>query len=114
MKHHYFNDQIIELCDNNHLTVDDIFSKISESHPSAGRSSIYRNVEQLVTEGKLQKITGIWKKAYFEKSKTSHIHIIDENTWEIRDLDAHSLDIPWLPDNFEVSQMDIKIYGNFA
>jgi len=48
MKTHYYTQNIINICDKKHLTVEQIFEKISEKFPEAGKSSIYRNVEQLV------------------------------------------------------------------
>ena len=47
MKIHYYTDDIIDICTDKHLTVDEIFSHLQEKYPEIGRSSIYRNVEQL-------------------------------------------------------------------
>jgi Fe2+ or Zn2+ uptake regulation protein len=48
MKIHYYTEDILKICENNHLTVDDIYEKISSKYKDAGKSSIYRNVEELV------------------------------------------------------------------
>jgi len=48
MKKCYYTDSILEICKEKHLTVEDIFKEISIIFPSAGKSSIYRNVENLV------------------------------------------------------------------
>jgi hypothetical protein len=61
----------------------------------------------------LRKVTWIWKKAYFEKNKGNHIHLIDKNTWEIKDLDE-SITIPNLPKNFKLSDIDIKLFWEFS
>ena len=113
MKTHYYKEYIINVCDNKHLTVEEIFEEISNTFPDAGKSSIYRNVEQLVESWDLRKVVWIWKKAYFEKDKWNHIHLIDEKTWEIRDLDQ-CVNISNLPKDFKVSDMDIKIFWEFA
>lgn len=47
MKTHFYTQDIIDICDNNHLTVDEIFEMVAKKHPNAGKSSIYRNVEEL-------------------------------------------------------------------
>jgi Fe2+ or Zn2+ uptake regulation protein len=47
MKTHYYTDDIINICTDKHLTVDQIFNFLQEKYPEIGRSSIYRNVEQL-------------------------------------------------------------------
>jgi Fe2+ or Zn2+ uptake regulation protein len=56
MKTHYYTNDIIDICDCNHLTVADIYDKISAKYPEAGKSSIYRNVEELVERGDLRKV----------------------------------------------------------
>ena len=113
MKTHYYTQDIINICNAKHLTVEQIFEKISKKFPEAGKSSIYRNVEQLVESWELRKVVWIWKKAYFEKNNWNHIHLIDEKTWEIFDLEEN-IEIKNLPKNFKTSNMDIKIFGNFS
>jgi Fe2+ or Zn2+ uptake regulation protein len=48
MKTHYYTNEIVEICDCKHLTVAEIYDYISAKYPEAGKSSIYRNVEELV------------------------------------------------------------------
>ncbi len=117
MKTHFYTNSIIEVCDNHHLSVDQIFKAISAQFKDVWKSSIYRNVEELVKNGKLTKVIGVWKKAYFEKTKNPHAHLIDEDTWEIFDIEEWSLwnCFTWnLPKNFKVTDMDIKIFGKFS
>jgi hypothetical protein len=99
MKIHYYKQDIIDICDMKHLTVEEIFEEIAKSFPDAWKSSIYRNVEQLVDNGELRKVIWIWKKAYFEKN----IFDLEEN-----------IEIKNLPKNFKTSNMDIKIFGQFS
>lgn len=112
MKTHYYCDDIVKLCDDKHLTVDEIFQEISLLYPDAGKSSIYRNVERLAAEWKLRKLCWVWKKSYFEKEKWDHIHLIDNSSGQIIDL-PECFTFPWLPKDFKVTGMDIKIYGDF-
>lgn len=112
MKTHYYCDDIINVCDNKHLTVDEIFEEMSQMYPEVGKSSIYRNVERLAANGDLRKLCGVGKKAYFEKDKWDHIHLIDTKTWAIMDL-PECFTFPGLPKNFKMSGMDIKLYGEF-
>ena len=113
MKTHYYRSDIINICNNKHVTVEEIFSIISSKFPDAWKSSIYRNVEELVKTGDLNKVIWLWKKAYFEKNTWNHIHLIDKNTWEIMDLEDE-VDIPNLPKNFKVSNIDIKLFWEFS
>ncbi len=117
MKTHFYTGSIIEICNNQHLTVDEVFQAISAKFEDAGKSSIYRNVEELVKNWKLTKVTWVWKKAYFEKTKSAHAHLIDEESWKISDIEFKDLDKSFLnklPKNFAVSNMDIKIFGKFS
>ena len=91
MKTPYYCEDIQEICDHNHLTVDEIFTNLQEKYPDAGRSSVYRNVEQMVERGDLRKVTGIGKKAFFEKNNGDHIHIIDSVSGEIHDVNPECL-----------------------
>jgi len=113
MKTHYYTKDIIKICDKRHLTVDEIFEEISKIFPEAWKSSIYRNVDQLVESWELRKVIWIWKKAYFEKNIGNHIHLIDEDTGEIFDLEE-DFEIKNLPKNFKVKNMDIKIFWKFS
>lgn len=113
MKTHYYTDEIIEICNCKHLTVEEIFIQVIKKFPEAWKSSIYRNVEELVLKGDLKKIAWVWKKAYFEKNIWQHIHLIDKKSWKIKDLDE-DISIPNLPKDFQISDIDIKIFGEFS
>lgn len=113
VKNHYYTQDIIKICDCKHFTVEEIFEEISKKYPEAGKSSIYRNVEELAKKWDLRKIIWIWKKAYFEKNNWNHIHLIDKNTWKIIDLDQN-ISLPILPENFKISEIDLKIFWEFS
>lgn len=114
MKTHFYTQDIINICDNKHLTVDEIFLYISEKYPSAWKSSIYRNVEELASEWMLKKVVGASKKTYFEKAKAPHIHLVDEITGDIIDMDITSIPDFQLPKWFTANNYDIKIFWQFT
>lgn len=113
MKTHYYTQDIINICDNNHLTVDEIFEFISKKYPQAWKSSIYRNVEELAFEWALKKVIWASKRTYFEKTKVPHIHLINEKSWEIMDFDLESYPCFKLPSWFKANSYDIKIFWQF-
>lgn len=113
MKTHFYTQYIIELCDNNHLTVDQIFEALSKKYPNAWKSSIYRNVEELAEKWLLRKINGASKKAFFEKTKNDHIHLIDELTGKIIDINFKEVPSFELPAWFQANNYDIKIFWKF-
>lgn len=113
MKIHYYKNDILDICDKKHLTVEEIFMELSKIYPEVWKSSIYRNVEEMVESWDLKKIVWLEKKAYFEKNNGNHIHLVDEKSWEIFDLEEN-IKIKNLPKNFKVSDMDIKIFWKFS
>ena len=113
MKVHYFPDDIVEICNMKHLTVDDIHSELVRLWKDLWKSSVYRNCDELVEQWKLKKIVWVWKKTYYEKNVWNHIHLVDEKSWKIVDLNVKELVLPKLPENFSVNNLDIKIYWEF-
>jgi len=115
MKKPFYQDEIIDLCDNNHFTVDEIFSLLKKKHSSIWRATIYRNVEDLVKNWYLRKLTNVGSKAVFEKNKWFHIHILDQKTWTLKDVevDLNQLNIP-LPEGFKVEDVEILVKGDLG
>ncbi|MDD3793809.1 MAG: transcriptional repressor [Candidatus Gracilibacteria bacterium] len=113
MKTHYYREDIIKICDKKHLTVEEIFEELSKIHNDAGKSTIYRNVEDMVETGDLRKVVGVGKKAYFEANCGNHIHLVDINTGEIIDFNEEII-LSNLPENFKVKNMDVKLFGEFS
>jgi Fe2+ or Zn2+ uptake regulation protein len=112
MKKHYYKDDIKTVCKDRHLTVEEIFSEISKTYNWVWKSSIYRNVEEMVKNWDLKKVVWIDSKAYFEANIWEHIHLINVETGEIFDL-PEKIKISNLPENFEVSGLDVKVFWNF-
>jgi len=114
MKTHYYTQDIINICTDKHLTVDEIFTYLQSLYPEIWKSSVYRNVEQMSERWKLRKVVWIGKKSYFEANIWSHIHLIDELSWEIIDLPIDSIDVKKLPENFDITNLDVKIFWSFS
>ena len=114
MKIHAYLLDIKEICTDRHLTVDEIFEKLKKKYPKVGRSTVYRNVEEMREIWVLSKIIWIWDKALYELSKDNHIHLIDRETGYIRDVHIDNINIPWIPYNFTVDYMNVDIYGKFS
>lgn len=125
MKKHYYTNDILSICDGHHLTVDEIFEQVQKKFPEAGKSTIYRNVEQLAKKGELTKVSGIAKKILFEKSKENHAHFICSDSGKVIDIQLNN--IPEISrKNFlekiqasqsnilSVDNLDIKIYGKLS
>ncbi len=113
MKTHCYLCDIEKICSWDHLTVDEIFELLKEKHPKVGRSTVYRNVEEMSKKWILTKLTWVWEKTRYELTKWNHIHLIDLETWKIIDLDIDLLNLPGVPSNFKTDFSDIKLYWNF-
>jgi len=115
VKKHFYKNEISKLCDGYHLTVDEIFEKIVKKNPKAGRSTIYRNVQELVEEGKLKQAAVISGKAKYEKICHHHAHLIDEKTGTVQDVEITDLKkLILLPAGFEIGKVDVNIFGRFT
>ena len=115
MKTHYYKQYIIDICDWKHLTIDDIMLELESTFKEVGKSSIYRNLHELVQQWELRKLNWAWNKSYFEKNKESHVHLIDTKSGQIVDFDIQDVGKTLqLPDNFKTEDFDIKIYGQFS
>lgn len=114
MKKHFYTDDIIHICHNNHATIDDIFTELQIKFPDVGKSSVYRNISELIHQWKLKKIIWINNISYYEKFVEDHIHLIDEKTGVITDLKMWNFYFDKnIPSNFNINSMDIRIYWNF-
>lgn len=113
MKTFAYRQDIIDICNCKHLSIDEIFDKLKKKHGDVGKSSIYRNVEQMSKLGLLNKIEWLWNKAIFEKNIWKHAHIVTYK-WakkiQIEDIDYSNLDFSKILTDSEIKSLDIRIY----
>ncbi len=93
MKKPMYMEEILEICYNNHLTVEEILNKLKKKFPKVWIATVYRSVNFLVKEWKMRKIENINKTTYYETLDKPHLHFIDEETWEIIDIPFESIEI---------------------
>lgn len=113
MKIHYYTKDILDICDKNHLTADEVFFLLKKKYSDVWLSSVYRNLEELSEKGLLNKINWVGKKAYFEKNIWFHIHLVDKKTGKIVDYDCFDLSSLNVPKNFNIEFADIKVFWGF-
>jgi len=113
MKKHFYLDEIINICNNKHLSAEEIFLELKKVYPKVWQASVYRNIDKLVEQKKLKKISGIQKKTIYESTIKPHIHFVDQKTWKIIDIDFDysSINIP-IPSWFQTEWIEITIYGS--
>lgn len=71
----------------NHPTINDIFNECCKKDSSIGIATIYRNVDNLVLKGKLNKFVDYNNVVRYDPILTNHSHFICENCQKIYDID---------------------------
>ena len=72
------------------FNADELYAFVSEKDPSIGIATVYRNLKQLVSDGKLCAYT-CQRRQVFSKTK-QHCHFIDEKTGKVIHFEITSLD----------------------
>lgn len=74
-----------------HLTADEIYQYIIESHPSVGKGTVYRNLNILVEEGKIRKIEIPNGSDCFDFTLKEHYHVRCICCGNVSDVDMEVL-----------------------
>lgn len=114
MRPKMYDEEIIKICRHKHYPASTILKIIQKKYPSVGQATIYRTLKYLTKKGLLIKIKGLGVCAYYETSIGTHGHAVDNQTGKIYDftLPGNFLTKIKLPLGFNISNADIKIYGN--
>jgi Fe2+ or Zn2+ uptake regulation protein len=107
-----YHDAILKVIGDKHLTVDDIYDSLKKKYESVGIATVYRNIDNLVDEGLVVRIVGIFDKTYVEKYKGPHIHLVDRDKEKI--VDVFLPDWSWLqlPDDFVQENIQFAVIGH--
>lgn len=109
MRTHQYREVILSACTCCHLSAEEIFEKIRQSHPRVGRATIYRNIDQLSQEGFLRKIPWVNGKAYYEYNHVPHAHLVDDKTKIFCDFPINNVAIKNIPEWYEIAEICIFI-----
>ena len=93
-----------------HLTVDQIFRRLRESHPNVVLATVYNNVNRLLDAGLIHRVKIDGKPDMYDQMR-KHDHLICERCGRIADIDCEDLTAPLrekLGDAF--SYYDLKVY----
>ena len=101
--------------DNSHPTADQIYEKVRRQIPNISLGTVYRNLQKLVAEGKLQVLT-LGRTQHFDPLVDQHQHFICQNCQRVYDIFLDS-DEKILPSSlprkgFTVTSHQLAIYGN--
>lgn len=113
VKIHMYKKEIKKICTHQHLVIEDIVKRLREKFPKAGLSTVYRNLDEMVSTGELKKLKVLWSKGVYETNIGNHAHLIDNKTGRITDVEISQLDTSFIPTNFSTKNIELNIYGEF-
>ena len=97
-----------------HPTADQIYDKVRRSIPNISLGTVYRNLQKLVADGKLQVVT-LRRSQHFDPLVTHHQHFICEECEQVYDVmvdPAERLVPARLPEEgFTVTSHQMAFYG---
>jgi len=100
--------------DASHPTADQLFLKVRRQLPSISLGTVYRNLQKLVGEGKLQVLT-LGRAQHFDPLMSSHQHFICEQCEQVYDVLLDSRErrlLSRLPDEgFTVTSHQLSFFG---
>ena len=71
--------------DNSHPTADQIYHRVRRHIPNISLGTVYRNLQKLVAEGKLQVLT-LGRTQHFDPLVDSHQHVICQTCGRVYDI----------------------------
>ena len=109
-----YKKEIKKICTHQHLVIEDIIKRLREKFPKAGLSTVYRNLDEMVSTWELKKLKVLGSKWVYETNIWNHAHLIDNKTGRITDVEISQLDTSFIPKNFSTKNIELNIYWEFA
>ena len=75
-----------------HVTAEEVFMQIQNSHPNISRATVYRNLNILYEEGKIGRISVPDNAAKFDFMPAHHYHVRCEKCNKLFDVDMNDFD----------------------
>lgn len=69
-----------------HPTIAELYQKVIETEPTLGQATVYRNINRLVEEGKVKKITTVMHGDRYDADCSEHCHFICKKCGAIHDI----------------------------
>lgn len=77
--------KIVESCED-HPTIKEIVTKVKTKYPTIGQATIYRNINKLVEEGKINKLYHMEDLNHYDGKKIPHNHFVCRKCGKIIDI----------------------------
>lgn len=97
--------------DRSHPTMADIYRKVQSKDSTIGQATVYRNINELVENNEVEKITDLSGQFHFDGNEEKHYHLLCTNCHKIIDIfdKNYSSLISNITNNQEVTITDVKI-----
>jgi len=78
---------------NIHATAEQVYDYIARKHPSIGRATVYRNLNQMAQSGELLKISNFQGSTHYDHNCHDHQHFICDNCERVFDVEKDFADV---------------------
>lgn len=109
-------DAVLELA--GHVSADEVYEKVAETHPSISKATVYRNLNVLSEEGRIRRIEPnfMFEERHFDFRLTPHSHAICSKCGKIIDVyldneDSINSKIKTIEDGFELISHELIFKG---
>ena len=75
-----------ELMKNGHLTIEELFEKISNKFPSLSLATVYKNINAMMDKDFIKEVKIPNQKSKYELTKEEHAHIVCEKCGKVEDI----------------------------
>ncbi len=99
-----------------HGSIDDIYEKVKESHPTISLATVYKNIITMVESMVITEVPIAGVKSKYELKKDDHIHLICSRCGDVHDAEMDEKiadDVNRVANNssFEAEASQVNIYG---
>lgn len=104
--------QLIYAGAHRHLSADDLAQEAADAGVGVALGTVYNTLNQLAAAGLLRVVSIGQGRSYFDTNLTPHLHMVDEQSGEIRDLPVESmagLSLPDLGEEVELVGVDVVL-----
>ena len=99
---------------NTHPRAEDVYNHVAKQHPTIGRATVYRNLNQMVAAGKLLNIGKMGDGTRYDQNCHPHYHFKCKSCGRVFDVEGFIRDIysqVRYPEGFHIDEHVIHFYG---
>ena len=78
---------------NIHATAEQVYEYLAKKHPSIGRATVYRNLNQMAQSGELLKISNFEGSTHYDHNCHDHQHLICGDCKQVFDVEKNFSDV---------------------